>query len=83
MWMTLWTEFRGHVLPWLIAAGFVALAQHNQSQHVQQLEAANVRLAASVDEMRQAVGRAADLLATQGYTVPLETPPTSKGSESR
>lgn len=61
--MTLWIEFRNHILPWLIAAAVVGLMAHQERQRTLTLNAALVRQAQAIEAQNS-------LLATQGYLVP-------------
>ena len=71
--MTAWIEVKRHVLPWLVAAAFLAVSMHGQSRQVVSLENANERLVAELREVRAAMRATNDLLATQGYTLPPQT----------
>jgi len=74
--MTAWMEFKTTILPWVVAAAFIALAQLNHLREVRTLEEANARLTSVIGEMREELRATNHLLSTQGYTLP----PTSAGA---
>ena len=68
--MSIWTEFKNAVLPWLLAAGVVTflIAEHRRTTDA--LLQANGRLAAAVEQQGKALDGVRALLASQGYTLP-------------
>lgn len=68
--MHIWTEFKNTILPWLIAAGVVALLMIEHRRTTAALVAANGRLAEAVEVQGRALEGVRDLLAKQGYTLP-------------
>jgi len=61
--MQLWTEFRTHLLPWLVAAAVVGLMAHQEHRRTLTLNQALIRQAQAIEAQN-------NLLATQGYLVP-------------
>lgn len=61
--MQLWTEFRTHLLPWLVAAAVVSLMSYQENRRTMSLNAA-------IQRQAQAIEAQNSLLATQGYLVP-------------
>jgi hypothetical protein len=68
--MHIWAEFKNAILPWLIAAGVVALLMLEHRRTTAALVDANGRLAEAVEVQGRALEGVRDLLATQGYTLP-------------
>lgn len=68
--MHIWTEFKTTILPWLIAAGVVALLMFEHRRTTAALIEANSRLAEAVEVQGKALEGVRDLLAKQGYTLP-------------
>ncbi|HEX5107449.1 MAG TPA: hypothetical protein VFV95_03345 [Vicinamibacterales bacterium] len=68
--MSIWTEFKNTILPWLLAAGVVTflIAEHRRT--TQALLDANTRLAGAVEQQGKALEGVRSLLASQGYTLP-------------
>ena len=68
--MSIWTEFKNTILPWLLAGGVVAflIAEHRRTTGA--LLDANTRLANAVEQQGKALDGVRSLLAAQGYTVP-------------
>jgi hypothetical protein len=68
--MSIWTEFKNTILPWLLAGGVVAflIAEHRQTTKA--LLDANARLAGAVEQQGRALDGVRGLLASQGYTLP-------------
>jgi len=73
--MSIWTEFKNAILPWLLASAVVAflIAEHRRTTEA--LLAANARLANAVDHQGRALEGVRALLASQGYTLPPLTKP--------
>jgi N-acetyl-anhydromuramyl-L-alanine amidase AmpD len=67
MVMKIWSEFRRHVLPWLIAGGVVGLMAHQETQRTARLNELLMRQARSLEQVHA-------LLSTQGYLVPPTLP---------
>jgi len=70
--MDIWTEFRRHILPWLIAGAVVGLMSYQETQRTTRLNDLLLRQAQSLESVHI-------LLSTQGYLVP---PITPTGSEA-
>lgn len=68
--MNIWTEFKNSILPWLIAAGVVALVIMEHRRTTAALVSANGRLAEAVEVQGRALEGVRELLAKQGYTLP-------------
>lgn len=68
--MPIWTEFKNTILPWLLAAGVIALLMFEHRRTTAALVAANGRLADAVEAQGRALEGVRDLLAKQGYTLP-------------
>jgi hypothetical protein len=68
--MSIWTEFKNTILPWLLAGGVVAflIAEHRRTTLA--LLDANTRLAQAVEQQGKALDGVRALLAAQGYTLP-------------
>jgi hypothetical protein len=61
--MNMWIEFRGHVLPWLIAGAVIGLMSHQENNRTERLNELILRQAQSLEQVHI-------LLSTQGYLVP-------------
>lgn len=68
--MPVWIEFKNAILPWLIAAGVVALLITEHHRTTEALINANGRLATAVEVQGRALEGVRELLAAQGYTLP-------------
>jgi len=68
--MSIWTEFKNTILPWLLAAGVVTFLITEHRRTTQALLDANVRLAGAVEQQGKALEGVRSLLASQGYTLP-------------
>jgi len=68
--MSIWSEFKNTILPWLLAGGVVTflIAEHRRT--TQALLDANTRLAGAVEQQGKALDGVRSLLASQGYTLP-------------
>jgi hypothetical protein len=68
--MSIWTEFKNTILPWLLAGGVVTflIAEHRRT--TQALLDANTRLSGAVEQQGKALEGVRSLLASQGYTLP-------------
>jgi len=68
--MSIWTEFKNAILPWLLAAAVVTflIAEHRRTTGA--LLEANTRLADAVEKQGEALDGVRTLLASQGYTLP-------------
>jgi len=68
--MSIWTEFKNTILPWLLASAVVAfmIAEHRRTTGA--LLDANNRLANAVEQQGKALDGVRSLLASQGYTLP-------------
>jgi hypothetical protein len=73
--MTIWTEFKNAILPWLLAGAVVSflIAEHRRTTAA--LLDANTRLSNAVEEQGKALEGVRSLLASQGYTLPPFTKP--------
>jgi len=73
--MSIWTEFKNAILPWLLAAAVVTflIAEHRRTTGA--LLEANTRLADAVEKQGEALDGVRTLLASQGYTLPPLTEP--------
>ena len=73
--MSIWTEFKNAILPWLLAAAVVTflIAEHRRTTGA--LLEANTRLADAVEKQGEALDGVRKLLASQGYTLPPLTEP--------
>jgi hypothetical protein len=58
-----WTEFRRHVLPWLLAGAVIGLMAHQENKRTARLNELLLRQAQSLESVHI-------LLSTQGYLVP-------------
>ena len=63
MVMEIWTEFRRHVLPWLIAGAVIGLMSYQETRRTARLNDLLLRQAQSLEQVHI-------LLSTQGYLVP-------------
>jgi hypothetical protein len=61
--MEIWTEFRRHVLPWLIAGAVIGLMSYQETRRTARLNDLLLRQAQSLEQVHI-------LLSTQGYLVP-------------
>jgi hypothetical protein len=68
--MSIWVEFKNTLLPWLGAAGVVALLIMEHHRTTEALIGANARLADAVETQGRALDGVRELLAAQGYTLP-------------
>lgn len=68
--MSIWTEFKNVVLPWLLAAGVVAFLIVEHRRTTGALIEANARLANAVEQQGKALDGVRALLSAQGYTLP-------------
>jgi hypothetical protein len=68
--MSIWTEFKNTILPWLLAAGVVTFLITEHRRTTQALLDANTRLAGAVEQQGKALEGVRSLLASQGYTLP-------------
>jgi N-acetyl-anhydromuramyl-L-alanine amidase AmpD len=65
--MDIWTEFRRHVLPWVIAAAVIGLMAHQENKRTARFNELFLRQATSLEQVHI-------LLSTQGYLVPPTLP---------
>ncbi len=68
--MHVWNEFKTTILPWLVAAGVVALLIVEHNRTTEALVGANARLADAVEAQGRALEGVRQLLSAQGYTLP-------------
>jgi hypothetical protein len=68
--LSIWTEFKNVVLPWLLAAGVVAFLIVEHRRTTGALIEANARLANAVEQQGKALDGVRALLSAQGYTLP-------------
>ena len=68
--MEIWSEFRRHILPWLIAGAVVGLMAHQENKRTARLNELLLRQAQSLESVQI-------LLSTQGYLVPPTQEPRS------
>ena len=68
--MEIWSEFRRHILPWLIAGAVVGLMAHQENKRTARLNELLVRQGQSLESVHI-------LLSTQGYLVPPTQEPRS------
>ena len=68
--MEIWSEFRRHILPWLIAGAVVGLMAHQENKRTARLNELLLRQAQSLESVHI-------LLSTQGYLVPPTQEPRS------
>ena len=61
--MVIWTEFRTHVLPWILAGAVIGLMAHQETKRTARLNELLLRQAQSLESVHI-------LLSTQGYLVP-------------
>jgi hypothetical protein len=61
--MAVWTEFRSHVLPWLLAGGVMGLMHVQEARRTDRFNELLLRQAQAIEAQN-------NLLATQGYLVP-------------
>ncbi len=73
--MSIWTEFKNAILPWLLASAVVAFLITEHRRTTEALLSANARLASAVDQQGKALDGVRALLASQGYTLPPLTKP--------
>jgi hypothetical protein len=66
-----WTEFRRHVLPWLLAGAVIGLMAHQENRRTARLNELLLRQAQSLESVHI-------LLSTQGYLVPPTQEPRSE-----
>ena len=71
--VTYWNEFKNTILPWVLAAGVVTFLITEHRRTTDALLGANSRLAEAVEEQGKALEGVRQLLASQGYTLPLST----------
>jgi hypothetical protein len=62
-----WTEFRTHVLPWVLAGAVIALMSFQENKRTARLNELLLRQAQSLESVHI-------LLSTQGYLVPPALP---------
>ena len=65
--MDIWTEFRTHLLPWLIAGAVIGQMSYQETQRTARLNDLLLRQAQSLESVHI-------LLSTQGYLAPPITP---------
>ena len=68
--MSIWTEFKNAILPWLLAGGVVAFLITEHRRTTGALVDANTRLANAVEQQGKALDGVRALLSAQGYTLP-------------
>lgn len=73
--MSIWTEFKNSILPWLLAGAVVAFLITEHRRTTGALLDANARLADAVAQQGRALEGVRSLLASQGYTLPPLTGP--------
>jgi hypothetical protein len=68
--MSVWTEFKNAILPWLLAGAVITflIAEHRRTTAA--LLDANNRLAEAVEQQGKALDGVRSLLSSQGYTLP-------------
>ena len=73
--MSIWTEFKNAILPWMLAGAVITflIAEHRRTTAA--LLDANTRLADAVEQQGKALDGVRALLASQGYTLPPLTKP--------
>lgn len=72
--MTIWTEFKHVILPWLLAAAAVAFLEWRHSVDADRWAEANLAHAVAIQKYSEALEATTELLKKQGFVPPLQAP---------